>query len=172
MFNKVLYASEHKTEKVRGFVFSEQRRYFENLIYRLWEETSTLLHQNCFLWNSIRTRLSGGRRFLHDSVIFRSSPPEVFLREGDLKICSKFTGEHPCLRVVSIKLQSNFIKIALRHGCSPVNLLYISGTSFYKDTYGGLLLHFFNLGFYDLFLSLTINLNYSFRKINMFAWHL
>ena len=28
---------------------------------------------------------------------FRSSRPEVFLRKGVLKICSKFTGEHPCI---------------------------------------------------------------------------
>ena len=27
---------------------------------------------------------------------YRSSHPEVFLREGFLEICSKFTGEHPC----------------------------------------------------------------------------
>ena len=27
--------------------------------------------------------------------IYRSSPPEVFLRKGALKIYSKFTGEHP-----------------------------------------------------------------------------
>ena len=35
----------------------------------------------------------------------RSSRPEVFLGEGVLKLCSKFTGEHPCL-----------IGIALWHG--------------------------------------------------------
>ena len=40
----------------------------------------------------------------------RSSPPEVFLRKGVLKICSKFTGEHPYRCVISIKLQSNFKK--------------------------------------------------------------
>ena len=40
---------------------------------------------------------------------FISSLPEVFLGKGALKICSKFA--------------SNFIEIALRHGCSPVNLL-------------------------------------------------
>ena len=28
----------------------------------------------------------------------------------------KFTGEHRCRSVISIKLQSNFIEIALRHG--------------------------------------------------------
>ena len=36
--------------------------------------------------------------------IDRSSHPEVFLRKGVLKICSKFTGEHPCQSVISIKL--------------------------------------------------------------------
>ena len=40
------------------------------------------------------------------------------------------------------KLQSNFINIAFRHGCSPVNLLHIPRTSFYKIVvYGGLLLN-------------------------------
>ena len=29
----------------------------------------------------------------------RSSRPEVFSRKGVLKICSKFTGKHPCLHV-------------------------------------------------------------------------
>ena len=37
-------------------------------------------------------------------AIDRSSHPEVFLRKGVLKICSKFTGEHPCRSVISIKL--------------------------------------------------------------------
>ena len=53
----------------------------------------------------------------------RSSRPEVFLRRGVLKICSKFTGEHP-----------------RRHGCSPVNLLHIFRTPFPKSTSGQLLL--------------------------------
>ena len=30
--------------------------------------------------------------------------PEVFWVKGVLKICSKFTGEHPCWSVISIKL--------------------------------------------------------------------
>ena len=33
-----------------------------------------------------------------------------------LKICSKFTGGQPCRSTISIKLQSNFTEIALRHG--------------------------------------------------------
>ena len=34
----------------------------------------------------------------------RSSPPEVFWGKVVLKICSKFTEEHPCWSVISIKL--------------------------------------------------------------------
>ena len=61
----------------------------------------------------------------------------MFLRKGVLKICSKFTGEHPCRSAISIKLQSNFIKIALRHGRSPVNLLHILRTLFLGKPLGG-----------------------------------
>ena len=70
----------------------------------------------------------------------RSSHREVFLGKGVLKICSKFTGEHPCRSVISIKLLCNFIEITLRHGCSPVNLLHIFRTPFSKNTSGRLLL--------------------------------
>ena len=47
-------------------------------------------------------------------------------------MCSKFTGEHPCQRAISINLQSNVIEITLRHGCSPVNLLHIFGILFLR----------------------------------------
>ena len=39
------------------------------------------------------------------------------------------------------RLESNFIEIALRHVCSPVHLLHILKTPFYKNTYGRLLLY-------------------------------
>ena len=58
---------------------------------------------------------------------FRSSRPEVFLGKGVLKICSRFTGEHPCRSAI---FQSNFIEITLRQSCSP----------FHKNTSGWLLL--------------------------------
>ena len=38
--------------------------------------------------------------------LVKSSPPQVYLEKGALKICSKFTGDHPCQSVISIKLQS------------------------------------------------------------------
>ena len=69
----------------------------------------------------------------------RNSRPGVFLEKSVLKICSKFTEEHPCQRTISIKLLCNFIDIAFGHGCSPVNLLYIFRTPFSKNTPGMLL---------------------------------
>ena len=65
---------------------------------------------------------------------YRSSHTEVFLGKG-VKICSKSTGEHPCRSAIC-----NFIEIALRHGCSPINLLHIFRTPFPKNTSGRLLL--------------------------------
>ena len=53
---------------------------------------------------------------------YRSSPPELFLGKGVLKISSKFIGEQQCRSAFSIKLLWNFIEIALRHECSPVSL--------------------------------------------------
>ena len=71
---------------------------------------------------------------------YRSNHPEVFLGKGVLKICRKFTVEHPCRSAISIKLQTNFIEIAFRHGGSPANLLHIFRTPFPKKTSGLLLL--------------------------------
>ena len=72
--------------------------------------------------------------------VVRSSRPEVLLRQGALKICSKFTGEHPCRSAISIKLICNFFEVTLRHGCSPVNLLHTFRTPFPKNISGRLLL--------------------------------
>ena len=66
-----------------------------------------------------------------------SSHLEVFLGKGVLKICSQFTGKHPCWRVISVKLLCKFIEIALRDGCSLVNSLHIFRTHFLKDTSDG-----------------------------------
>ena len=73
-------------------------------------------------------------------LMARSSHQEVFQEKGVLKICSKFTGEHPCRSAISIKLQSSFIETTLWHECSPSNLLYIFRTPFPKNTSGWLLL--------------------------------
>ena len=73
-------------------------------------------------------------------MLCRGSPPEVFLGKGVLKICSKFTGEHPYQSVISIKFLCNFLEIALGHGRSPANLLYIFRALFTKNTSGRLLM--------------------------------
>ena len=65
-------------------------------------------------------------------------------RKGFRKICSKFTGEHPCRRVILIKLPSNFIEITPWHACSPVNLLHIFRASFPRNASGGMLLQIFD----------------------------
>ena len=70
----------------------------------------------------------------------RSSPPELLLDKGVLKLCNMFTREHPRWSVISIKLQSNFAEIKLRHGCYPVNFLQIFRKTFPKNNFGGLLL--------------------------------
>ena len=80
-----------------------------------------------------------GSLYLPLLLLCKISPPKVFWGKVVLKICSKFSGEHPCRSVISIKLQNNFIGIALRHGCSPVNLLNIFRTPFYKNRSEGLL---------------------------------
>ena len=71
----------------------------------------------------------------------RSSRPEVFIRKGVLKLCRKFTGEHPYQSVISIQLLYNFIEIALRHRCSPVNLLHNFRTPCPKNSSWWVLLH-------------------------------
>ena len=70
----------------------------------------------------------------------RSSPLQAFLENGVVKMCCKFTGEHSCWSTILIKLQSNLIEIAFRHGCSLVNLRHIFSTTFPKNSSGGLLL--------------------------------
>ena len=44
------------------------------------------------------------------------------------------------LNQVNKTLLCNFVEITLRHGCSPLNLLHIFRTPFYKNTSGRLLL--------------------------------
>ena len=44
----------------------------------------------------------GADKLNNEVAKVRSSPPEVFLGKGVLKICSKFTGKHPSRSVISI----------------------------------------------------------------------
>ena len=74
-----------------------------------------------------------GATLIEVGIITRSHS-EVFLGKVVLKICSKFTGEHPCRRAILINLLCHFSEIAVRHGCSLVNLQHIFRTPFAKNT--------------------------------------
>ena len=67
------------------------------MVYLLYEAVISvrLYDYNQITWNTC---------FKITEATYRSSHPEVFLRKGVLKIYSKFTREHPCRSVISIKL--------------------------------------------------------------------
>ena len=69
----------------------------------------------------------------HGNRLTEPAIQRCFLKKDVLKICSKFTREHPCRSVISINL--------LWHMCSPENLLHIFRTLFLKNTSGRLLLN-------------------------------
>ena len=77
----------------------------------------------------------------HNNLKHLRSHPAVFLEKSVLKICSKFTGEHPCWSVISITLLCDFIEITLRHECSPINLVLIFRIPFHKNTSQEMLLN-------------------------------
>ena len=95
----------------------------------------------------------------------------MFLGKCFLKLFIKFTAEHACRSAISIKLQSNFLEIALERGCSPVNLQGIFRTPFPKTITGRLLL---NIGLKRVSIAKAVVQNCSiktvflkFRKIYM-----
>ena len=67
----------------------------------------------------------------------------MFFKKCVLEISSKYTGEHPCGHVISVRLQTNVTEITFLHGCSPVNLLHICRTAVLSNTCGELLLQIF-----------------------------
>ena len=121
---KVFHDRENSENQFSGFSYSMKcfKKYIMNISRKFtqWDYREIRIS-----WNALKE-------------IFHS----VFSLLGKyvLKICSKFTGEHQWRSVVSIKLQNKFIEIALRQGCSPVNLLHISRTPFPKNTSEVLLL--------------------------------
>ena len=94
------------------------------------------LNSQYFLFQNLTSWIS----LLKSPYIYQKQPSEVYVLKGVLKIYSKFTGEYPCRRVISIKMFCNFIEITLRHGYSPVTLLHIFRTPFPKNTSERLLL--------------------------------
>ena len=81
-------------------------------------ENASFLHKTASSKANVKTYSIGSTKWTQNGVLpvtsFKSSPPEVFLGKGVLKICSGFTGEHRSLEL----------------GFSPVNLRHIFRTSF------------------------------------------
>ena len=73
------------------------KKFIQSLSWKMWLVSVTCISTQFFCCNI--------QRWLKN---YRNSRAEVFLRKDVLKICSKFTGEHPCLSAISTKLQSNF----------------------------------------------------------------
>ena len=139
---------------ISRFVLVKISNYFWDTIYQIFNclVTSTFFRRT--EWSLLLLLLREhclGKRSLNISVflwINRNSHLEVFLGKGVLKICSTFTWEYPCQSAISIKLLCNFIEIAFRHGCFPVNLLHILRTPFRKNTSGSLLLNTYSSFFF------------------------
>ena len=126
---KICHCSTNILFSVKNQLFNSYATVLSRIIYHWRKYSRDLLIRNNYLGilDFVMTRS-------------RSSPSEVFLGKGVLKIWSKFTGEHLYRSVISIKLLWNFIEIALQHECSSVNLLHIFRAPFSKNTYGWLLL--------------------------------
>ena len=75
----------------------------------------------------------------HLPCIIQKQPPSGVPRKRCSENIQQIYKRHPCRSAILITLQSNFIEIALRHGCSPLNLLYIFRRPFPKNSSGWLL---------------------------------
>ena len=93
---------------------------------RLWSTSNDLCNADSYLVESLAD-------FIFVFSLFRSSHPMVFLEKGVLEICGKFTGEHPCWSVISIKLLCNLAASACSLACESflwlMGGLYLVGQS-------------------------------------------
>ena len=67
------------------------------------------------------------------SCSIQKQPPRGVLRKRCSENMPKIYRRTPmpsCRSAISIRVQNNFIEIALRYGCSPINLLHIFRTFF------------------------------------------
>ena len=79
--------------------------------------------------------------FKYCSKKIQKQPPRGVLRKRCFENVQQIYRRTPCQSTFSIKLLCNFIEIALRHGCSPVNVLHILRTPFNKNNSGRLPLY-------------------------------
>ena len=75
--------------------------------------------------------------FRHKEAVSQRCSPEERCFAGVMWIL----GAHPCMGVISIKLQSGFVEIAFLRVCSPVGSFRICTVFLLENTSGGLLLN-------------------------------
>ena len=73
--------------------------------------------------------------------MIQKQPPRGILKKRCSENMQQIYRRTPMPKCDSIKLQSNFIEITLRLGCSPVNVLHIFRTPFPRYTSGWRLLY-------------------------------
>ena len=96
---------------------------------------SKFIHPRRVINNSPRVNKQKSMQYL-----LEAAPPQMLLRKDVLKICSKFTEEHPCRYVISIKLTWNHTSVWMFF----CKFVHIFRTLFLRNTYGGLLLIWLN----------------------------
>ena len=144
-FSKIYRKSpmlEPRFNKVAHVLSYDLCEIFKNIYFLIkLQNQTTILHKQISKSNitEIVTRVFIGilqNIFQSWAITFWPSPKVIFwancaflLRNSKIALVFIWWMS-PCLSVISKKLQSNFIEIALRHGCSPVNLLQISRICF------------------------------------------
>ena len=71
----------------------------------------------------------------------KQSPGGDLPDEDVLRMCCEYLRAYLCVGVISIKVQSGIVEIALLHCCPPVDLLQFYRAFFLENTSGGLLLN-------------------------------
>ena len=124
--------------------FCEKANLFNNffsLICALMQNTSILPP---FLYRT-NARITSFRVTKEDILLIvktldQKQPIRSILRKRCAENMQQIYRRRTHRSVISIKFLCNFIKITLRHGCSPVNFLHISRTPFSRNASGWLLL--------------------------------
>ena len=114
-----------KKSLMQNFIFCVSETFLEKTVEEDFEFTDSLLltfHPKSLLIFALIHFQKAYQRFA------RSSPSKVFLGKCVLKICRKFTGEHPCWSLISIKLRRNFIEITLSRKFSCKFVVYFQNT--------------------------------------------
>ena len=114
---------------------------------------------NIFLIPPCWTKLciGGVNIFLFIDRSIQKQPRRSVLRKRCSKVMQQIYRRAPMPKRSFNEVASNFIEIALRHGCSPINLLHISGKPFPKNTSGVLLYILFHFPWLKRNLPLIIN---------------